>query len=288
MLKLALVLIVFALLGLGLGYLVAPLHTFNTLVPKDTGSRKVAADLAYNDNIRHRLDIYAPTGGAENLPVIVFFYGGSWNSGARGDYDFVGRALAAQGFVVVVPDYRLVPEVRYPGFVADAAAAVRWVRAHVAEYGGDPDRIVLSGHSAGAYNAAMLAFDDRWLGVDREGVRGFVGLAGPYDFLPLDTDSTRAAFGQWHDLSETQPVTFASADDPPALLLHGSDDTTVRPRNSAALAAALSDVGVSARVVDYPAVDHIDILIRLSRPLRSRTPVLSDLVRFAREVTARD
>ena len=148
--------------------------------------------------------------------------------------------------------------------------------------------MVLSGHSAGAYNAAMLAFDDRWLGADRDGVRGFVGLAGPYDFLPLDTDASRAAFGQWHDLSETQPVHFASSDDPPALFLHGADDTTVRPRNSTAMAAALEAVGVSARVIDYPGVDHVDVLIRLSRPLRSRTPVLADMVQFAREVTARD
>lgn len=285
MLKILLAVVMLGALGLGIGYLVSPLHTFNTLVPKDAGGQKVASSLAYGDNPRQMLDIYAPTGGGEDLPVIVFFYGGSWDSGTRSGYDFAGRALAAQGFVVAVPDYRLVPEVRYPGFVEDAAMAVRWVQENAAQYGGDPSRIVLSGHSAGAYNAAMLAYDDRWLGEDRTSIRGFVGLAGPYDFLPLDTDSTRAAFGEWPDLPETQPVTWAGAGDPPALLLHGADDTTVRPRNSAALAAALTDSGIAARVIDYPEVDHIDILIRLSRPLRSRTPVLDDLGSFAHAVT---
>lgn len=286
MLKLLLAVVVLALGGLGLAYLVSPLHTFNTLVPKDAGSRKVISDIAYGQNPRQMLDIYAPADGGENLPVIVFFYGGSWNSGTRHGYDFAARALAAQGFVVVVPDYRLVPEVRYPGFVEDAAMAVRWVRDNVAEHGGDPSRIVLSGHSAGAYNAAMLAYDNRWLGRDRAAIRGFVGLAGPYDFLPLDSDSTRAAFGEWPDLPETQPVTWAGAGDPPALLLHGAEDTTVRPRNSTALAAVLSEAGVEARVINYPQVDHIDILIRLARPLRARTPVLDDFVSFAQQVTS--
>ncbi|MEL1250928.1 alpha/beta hydrolase [Aurantiacibacter gilvus] len=285
MLKVVLVVVLLGVLALGIGYLVSPLHTFNTLVPKDSSSRAVVSDLAYGQHPRQQLDIYAPSGGAQNLPVIVFFYGGSWNSGTRHGYDFAGRALAAQGFVVVMPDYRLVPEVRYPGFVEDAALAVRWARANVADYGGDPARIVLSGHSAGAYNAAMLAYDERWLGEDRASIRGFVGLAGPYDFLPLDTDSTRAAFGDWPDLPETQPVSWVGADDPPALLLHGADDTTVKPRNSAALEAVLSEAGVEARMVEYPDVDHIDILIRLSRPLRSRTPVLDDLAAFARDVS---
>lgn len=285
MIKLILAVIVLGAMGLGLGYLVSPLHTFNTLVPKDAGSRKVASGVAYGDNPRQQLDIYAPAGNTDGLPVIVFFYGGSWNSGTRRGYDFAGRALAAQGFVVVVPDYRLVPEVHYPGFVEDAAMAVRWVEANVAQYGGDPARIVLSGHSAGAYNAAMLAYDDRWLGEDRAAIRGFAGLAGPYDFLPLDTDAGRAAFGEWPDLAETQPVTWAGAGDPPALLLHGGDDTTVRPHNATSLAATLEAAGVHARVIDYPDVDHIDILIRLSRPLRSRTPVLDDLAAFAQQVT---
>lgn len=280
--KYGLALVVIAVLALGVAYWLSPLHTFNTLVPKDAEARKVAAGLAYGEHPRQRLDIYAPVETPEEqLPVIVFFYGGSWNSGTRTGYDFAGRALAAQGFVVVVPDYRLVPEVRYPGFVEDGAAALRWVAENIAEHGGDPERVVLSGHSAGAHIAAMLTYDARWLGEDHAMLRGFAGLAGPYDFLPLDSDSTKAAFGQWPDLPETQPTTWASAGDPPALLLTGAEDTTVKPRNSQALAAALEEAGVGAQVIEYEGVDHIDIVINIARPLRSRSPVMRDLVDFA-------
>jgi acetyl esterase/lipase len=226
-----------------LGLLLAacsPLSAFDALVPKDGGARQVAKGLAYGEGPRQRLDIYVPTGAqAGPRPVIVFFYGGSWNSGSRSGYAFVGRALAARGFVTVIPDYRLVPEVVYPGFVLDGASAVRWVRAHAKDYGGDGDRIVLAGHSAGAYIAAMLAVDDRWLGADRGAVRGLVGLAGPYDFAPFTVGASIQAFGDWRNPAETQPVTWAGAGDPPALLLAGAEDTIVRPRNSEKFAAAL-------------------------------------------------
>lgn len=163
----------------------SPLTTFDSLVPKDGGGRRVAEAQPYGADARQRLDIYAPrNAGPGERPVVIFFYGGSWNSGTRSGYAFVGRALAAQGFVTVIPDYRLVPAIRYPGFVEDGAAAVRWTREHIAGFGGDPARLVLMGHSAGAYIAAMLAVDDRWLGRDRQAVRGLVGLAGPYDFAP--------------------------------------------------------------------------------------------------------
>ena len=199
----------------------SPLRTFDALVPKDGGIRVVARDVAFGEGPRHRLDVYAPAGTAEKRPVILFFYGGSWNSGTKDGYRFVGRALAARGFVVVIPDYRLVPDVRFPAFLRDNAAAVRWTRAHVSALGGDPDRLVLAGHSAGAYDAAMLALDPQWLGKDRTAVKGWAGLAGPYDFLPLDQPATVAAFGVAPDPVATQPVTFASAGDPPALLATG-------------------------------------------------------------------
>lgn len=286
--KIALAAIVLALVALGISYAISPLHTFNRLVPKDSGGREAASDIAYGAHARQQLDIYVPSAGNGPHPVIVWFYGGSWNSGTRHGYDFVGRALAAQGFVVVVPDYRLVPEVQFPGFVEDGAEAVRWARENVTAHGGDPDRMVLAGHSAGAYIAAMLANDPQWLGEDRAALSGMVGLAGPYDFLPLDSESTVAAFGHWPELEETQPVSFADGDAIPALLLTGAEDTTVRPRNSIALSAVLAEAGVEAAMVSYDGVDHIDILIALSRPLRGRAPVLDDMTAFARQVTAQN
>lgn len=288
--KFILALFVLAVVGVGIAYAISPLHTFNTLVPKDADSRIAAEGIAYGDNARQQLDIYVPdhpvaSDPAGQRPVIVWFYGGSWNSGSREGYAFAGRALAARGFVTVVADYRLVPEVRFPGFVEDGAAAVRWVRANIGDYGGDGERIVLAGHSAGAYIGAMLANDPQWLGEDRDAVAGFAGLAGPYDFYPFDTSSTVEAFGRWPDARATQPVTFADASAPPALLLTGQDDTTVKPRNSEALSARLGAAGVDADVVHYTGVDHIDIVIALARPLRGRAPVLEDVASFAARVT---
>jgi acetyl esterase/lipase len=263
----------------------SPLRTFDALVPTDPGVERVARGAAYGSAPRQRLDVYRPRRAeGARLPVIVFLYGGSWQSGTRAGYGFAGRALAARGFVVAVPDYRLVPEIRYPAFLEDNAAAVRWLRLNVERLGGDPDRIVLVGHSAGAYNAAMLALDPRWLGEDRRAIRGFVGIAGPYDFLPLDSPITRAAFGEGADAS-TQPVSFASADDPPALLLHGANDRTVFPRNSEGLAERLRIAGAQAEYISYRGIGHVAAVTALSRPFRGKAPVLEDVTRFARRVT---
>ncbi|GGD46433.1 alpha/beta hydrolase fold domain-containing protein [Erythrobacter arachoides] len=274
------------IVALALSAACSPLTTFNALAPRDPGADQVAQGVAYGPGERQMLDVYAPEGAVPTIgaPVVVFFYGGSWNSGTRRGYDFVGQALASRGFVTVVPDYRLVPDVRYPAFVEDGAAAIRWARANVAQYGGDPDRIVLMGHSAGGYIAAMLAVDDRWLGADRAAVRGLVGLAGPYDFAPFDPGAAQEAFGQWPDPAETQPVTWAGAGDPPALLLTGADDQTVRPRNSHALAQRLRAAGVLAEVREYEGVGHINILLSLSRPLRGRATTLDDASAFIRSV----
>lgn len=270
----------------------SPLRTFNSLVPKDGGVALVERGAAYGVHPRQRLDVYRPRSKQARaaqapLPIILFLYGGSWQSGAREGYGFAARALAARGFLVAVPDYRLVPEVRFPAFLEDGAGAVRWVRANAARLGGDPDRIVLVGHSAGAYNAAMLALDPRWLGEDRSAVRGLVGLAGPYDFLPLSGPITTAAFGQERDLAATQPINFASAGDPPALLLHGARDTIVYPRNSQRLAERLRASGVEARVKMYPELGHVGIVTALARPLRGRAPVLEDMSAFAIDATRR-
>lgn len=281
------------LLGVVASFIVAamafaldPLGTFNALVPKDRASARVAEGIAFGAGPRLKLDVYAPRAAANRpRPVIVFLYGGSWNSGHRQGYAFAARALAAKGFVVLVPDHRRVPEVRYPEFLSDCAAAVRWARSEAGRYGGDGGRIVLVGHSAGAYNAAMLALDPGLLGGDRAAIRGFAGLAGPYDFLPLDDPSTIAAFGRWPRLAETQPVGHAAAGAPPALLLHGADDVRVRPRHSRALAARLEAAGAKVELTLYPRLGHVGILTALAIPFRRQAPVLADLAGFARDVT---
>ncbi len=262
-----------------------PLTAFNLLVPKDSSAQLVRSDVAYGALPRQRLDIYRPVNRAKNLPIIVFFYGGAWDSGRRQDYTFVGQALAARGYLVVIPDYRLVPEVRFPDFLRDCVEALRWTRANAVRFGGDGERLILAGHSAGAYNAAMLALDPRWLGEDRAAVRGLVTLAGPFDFLPLDDPASIAAFSRWPRLAETQPISFVTRTAPPALLLHGVDDNRVRPRNSRRLDAAMRRAGAQAELRLYPSMTHAGILLALARPLRGTAPVLDDIDRFARQAT---
>ncbi|MDE1916574.1 MAG: alpha/beta hydrolase [Sphingomonadales bacterium] len=260
---------------------------FNALMPKDDGGEAIAHGLPFGPNARQRLDIYGPGSRAfQPLPVIIFFYGGSWSSGTRAGYAFLARALASGGFIVVIPDYRLVPHVVYPAFLQDNAAAVHWVREHIGPYGGDPDRIILAGHSAGAYNAAMLALDPRWLGEDRRAVKGLIGLAGPYDFLPFKGPVVESAFPRIARPELTQPVHYAQAGSPPAFLASGDRDHVVLPANSDALALALRHGGAFVERKRYPGVGHVGLVTAIARPLRGKAPVLADMMVFAHKVTS--
>ena len=264
----------------------APVRAFDTVMPKDSESRKVGSDLAYGEGPRRKLDVYAPVAAHKGpLPVIVFLYGGSWSGGTREGYQFAARALSAAGFVTIVPDYRLVPEIHFPAFLEDCAQAVRWARANAARYGADPDRIVIVGHSAGAYNGAMLALDPQYLGSDRAAIRGFAGLAGPYDFLPFDGSVVTTTFGQWPNRDETQPIHYAARTAPPMLLLHGQEDDTVWPRNSINLDAKLRSLGAQSQLKVYPKLGHVGIVTALARPFRDKAPVLDDVTSFAKRVT---
>jgi acetyl esterase/lipase len=262
----------------------APLSMFATFTPKDPAMRS-ARDVAYGPQAYQRLDVYAPRRKAAQAaaPVAVFFYGGSWDTGRRQDYNWVGQALASRGFVTVLPDYGLYPAVRYPGFLEDGARAVRWAQDHAAEFGGDPSRIVLVGHSAGAYNAAMIALDRRYLigaGVDPKHIKALAGLSGPYDFLPLTDPIAIRTFGEAKDLAATQPISFVTADSPPAFLATGDQDTMVFPKNTVKLAARLRAAGVAVEEAHYPDVDHVRMVLALSRPFRGRAPVLQQMTDF--------
>jgi acetyl esterase/lipase len=271
-------------IGAALAAACAPLSLFATLTPKDPAARS-ARNVAYGPDAWQRLDVYGPhrDRGQAAAPVAVFFYGGSWDSGRRQDYNWVGQALASRGFVTVLPDYGLYPTVRYPGFLEDGARAVRWAQDHAAQFGGDPARIVLVGHSAGAYNAAMLALDGRYLaaaGVDPKHIRALAGLSGPYDFLPLTDPIAERTFGEAADLPGTQPTRFVTASSPPAFLATGDADTMVFPRNTVKLAAKLRAAGVTVEEKHYPGVDHVRMVLALSRPFRNRAPVLDQMTAF--------
>ncbi len=245
------------------------------------GGTRVATAVGFGKH-GQKLDVWrsgeAKAGGA---PVLIFYHGGGWVKGARGDYGWVGRAYAARGFVVVVPDYRKVPGVRFPAFVQDAAEAVKWTQDNIARFGGDPDRIAVAGHSAGAHSVAMLALDPQWLAAAGApgAIKAGVGLSGPYDFYPF-TGRAVAAMGEWPRPQETQPLHYARADAPPLMLVTGTEDTTVRPKNARNLARRLKELGAPVELKEYPRLDHEDIAMALSLPFRSKGSVLDDSVRF--------
>lgn len=258
------------------------LNGVNNLTPGDGGTAREATAIAYGTADRQKLDVYTPAKAA-NAPVVVFFYGGNWQSGRRQDYAFAARALAAQGFVVVVPDYRLVPQVRFPAFVEDGAAAVAWTRANIGTYGGNAAAIGVAGHSAGAYIAAMVTLDPRWLAAAGApgAVKAAVGLAGPYDFFPFEAGGVaEAALGGQADPKLTQPINFARSDAPPMLLLNGAEDSTVYPLNAERLAAALTSAGATADKRIYPDIGHIGILLAISKTFRGKAPALADTSAF--------
>jgi acetyl esterase/lipase len=261
----------------------SPLSAFNTLAPRDA-ARHPGRDIAYGPGPRQTLDVYTPKSTAGPAPVLVFFYGGGWSAGRRQDYAWVGQALASRGFVVVVPDYRLVPDVRYPTFVQDCALAVRWAHDHAAAFGGDPNRILLAGHSAGAYNAVMLALDPAFLraaGVDPSVIRGAAGLSGPYDFYPFDVAASRNAFGRWPDPRATQPIAYASLPGrPPIFMAQGGKDVTVGVHNAVNLDRDLRAAGNVSELKIYPELNHFNTVLSLSRPFRGKAPVLEDMVAF--------
>jgi acetyl esterase/lipase len=261
---------------------VTPNHTF-----------RISTAIPYGRDARQKLDVYEPPGAANptaqrGRPVVVFFYGGSWQNGKRGDYRFDGEALASRGYVAVLPDYRTWPEVRFPSFMEDAAAAVRWARDHAAEFGGDPTRVFLMGHSAGAHIAVLLATDGQYLGAQQMSKRdlsGVIGLAGPYDFLPL-TDPVLEEIFPLSVRAASQPINFVSGDEPPMFLAVGKRDTTVDPGNTDRLAAKLRAAGDSVEVKHYPLVGHVLLAAALAAPLRALAPVLADSARFIDAQTA--
>ncbi len=254
------------------------LGVLDALTP--TGGYVASSDIAYGPGPRRSLDVYASP-AAEGAPVAIFWYGGSWASGGKAQYRFVAEALVRRGFVVVLPDYRLTPEARFPDFIDDAADAVGWTLANIARYGGSSDRVLLIGHSAGAYNATMAVLGRR---VPLSRIAGVVAISGPADFDPKRGRSLLAAFGHVGDIATTQPLALAKArqtgDLPPFLLLHGETDAVVAPRQSVALADAIRVGGGRARAVLYPATGHADIMLGLTSNFAGSLRMLDQIAEF--------
>ncbi|MGI9292489.1 MAG: alpha/beta hydrolase [Pseudomonadales bacterium] len=242
--------------------------------------------LTYGPGERQTLDVYRPAGEkGQSVATVIFFYGGCWGyctNFNKEDYAFVAEALVGQGYVVVVADYRLYPDVGFTEIVTDAAQVVEWAHHHIDDYGGN-GRLVLMGHSAGAHLAAMLTLNERYLSVDTyRQLHGFVGLAGPYDFLPFTKAYQRHLFAPESEYPDSQPINFVDGDEPSLLLLYGLSDSNVKPRNHRNLAAKVRQLSGRVEVREYHGVDHSGLLAALSKPLRQRSTVSADIFRFLR------
>lgn len=263
----------------------SPARVLNAWLPGDT--HRLIADVRYGDDARQRLDIYQPAGTppAPGHPVVLFLYGGSWNSGSRNDYRFVGEALASRGMLVLVADYRLYPQVTYPAFLHDGAHALAYARREAGRLGGNPSRLFVMGHSAGAYNAAMLALDARWLApvglAPRRDLAGWIGLAGPYDFIPIVNPAVRPVFHHPNEPPDSQPIVYADHAAMPSFLGAARDDKLVDPqRNTAQLAQRLRRAGTKVTLRWYERASHTTLAGAFARPLRWIAPVLDDVEAF--------
>ena len=273
--------------------------------PAAFGPFERKADVVYGSDPRQKLDIYVPkatqerealssaaAGDAEVAaslpsaasarPVVIFWYGGSWQTGSKSDYRFVGAALADRGYITVLPDYRLYPDVKFPDFLDDAAHAVAWVQQHAQEWGGDPRRIVLMGHSAGAHTAAYLALNHEFLakrGANPDGIVGLVGLSGPYALAPNTRTLNRIFAAPWGE-SDWQPLHFVDAHAPPTFLAHGLDDSVVSVAQAEELRDALKANGVRVETELYPNTGHAATIAGFSKAARGSAPTLDQAVAF--------
>ena len=269
-----------ALAAAGSGLLSAGAPLFNLAIPKS--GYAVVRDIAYGADPRARLDLYVPNRLAAPAAVLLFFHGGSWQSGSKHIYRALGEAFASAGVIVAIADYRLYPQVKYPAFIADGARAFCFLRETIAEHGGDPARIFLGGHSAGAYIAAMLACNPVFLdeaGSNAASVRGVIGIAGPYDFLPLYDPALIDIFGGDRVMA-TQPIKYARNRTPAMLLAHGTADTTVGAGNSRRMAKRLREAGNDVTLIEYKGAGHLGIVLSLARGFRHRTTLRADMLRF--------
>ena len=268
----------------------SPVKVLNSLVPEN-GYELVSA-IEYGDNARQKLDIYLPKAANQSTTlkkVIIFYYGGNWDSGERADYKFAAEALVSQGYIVVIPDYRVYPEVLFPGFMADPVRAAKWVKTNIKKYNGDANKVFLAGHSAGAHMAVMMAINPEYLAeasLKPSDFAGVIGLAGPYDFLPLKSDRLKTIFGPEAEQWKSQPINFVDGKNPPLFLAIGMKDSTVWPRNSFNLAKKIKQKNGLVEVHEFASYGHVDMVAKLAKPLRGNGELLNAVGNFIKNTPA--
>jgi acetyl esterase/lipase len=265
----------------------SPVQLINGLSPSSHYQR--TADIAYGSVVRQKLDVYSPRTAHGPSPLVVFFYGGGWRGGNKEDYEFVASSLTEAGYAVIIPDYRLFPDVVFPKFVEDGAEVVAWALHNAHDYGADADNIFLMGHSAGAHISALLVTDQRYLAehaIHAGRLKGFIGLSGPYDFLPIESGYLLDVFPE-AKRDASQPINFVTADAPPALLIHGTDDNLVDTANSKNFAKRLSEHGVEVDLKLYQGVGHAEVAAALAPPLDFTNETLADIRKFLQDRSGR-
>ncbi|MES0872823.1 alpha/beta hydrolase [Sinimarinibacterium thermocellulolyticum] len=250
---------------------------------------KLAENLPYERSRALDADVYYPP-QASDAPIIVFFYGGRWQQGDKAEYRFVGQALASRGYVAVLPNVRKYPQVRFPEFMDDAARAVKWARENARQFGGNPDKLFVMGHSSGAHIAALLALNPEYLqavGGSREWLRGMIGLAGAYDFMPITAPDLRDLFGPVDRFRYSQPVFYVDGQNPPLLLMHGRNDEVLWVSNTENLAARVAKAGGAVETVLYDSLSHSMIIGALASYLRGRADVLDNIEEFVDRISSK-
>jgi acetyl esterase/lipase len=260
----------------------SPAMLLNVTVPRST--YRVQRDIPYGDKPRQKFDLYLPKVFTPPAPVVLFFYGGAFRAGRKEEYRVVGEALASKGIITVVADYRIFPEGHFPDFLEDGARALASVHARIAEFGGDPSRIFLCGHSAGAYISVMLASNPAYLkavNADLSFIRGVIAIAGRFHELPLG-DSIAYEIFRGPARAETRPATYLDGKRPPILLLAGAHDNKEVLESHHLLAAHFRENDGAVKERTYPKVGHMGIMVALAPGFRNLAPLRDDIVRFVK------
>lgn len=254
-------------------------------------SMTVAADVEAHQNLiyrdrppdeaaKHKLDIYAPK-DKSNLPVFFFIHGGAWRSGDRAQYLPVGNRYVMAGFVTVIPSYRLAPKYPHPAQIEDVAAAFAWTVQHVAEYGGDTNRIFVAGHSAGGHLAALLSLDGKYLaayGLSPKSIRGVVGLSGVYNLS--NPSGQQSVFGSDPTARrEASPLFHVKAGAPPFLITYCQWDYFSLPAQAREFHRALQKADIQTELVYIPHESHISEMVHVNR---ADDPTVAAALQFMR------
>lgn len=255
-------------------------------LPVSFDDSAVQRDVAYGPLAEHRLDIYYPDHEvAQELPVILFIHGGKWSYGDKTQYPFVAQRFTQRGYVVAVINYRKYPDVTFPAFIEDTARAIAWLHAEAASLNIDASQLYVLGHSAGAHMGALVSADARYMqahGGERQWIAGFAGLAGPYAFTP-EADDLKAIFGPPERYPLMRVTTHIDGQQPPMLLMHGAEDTTVGLFNGERLKQAIDDKGGVVTLSTYEGLDHIDMVGIFSWVYAHDRGITDDIDQFFRK-----